>query len=303
MKLEDHIKQSIHTYPTLYKDVDYARSRIKVLGHMFLTLGNGIEFAETTYLDQGGYLVSHRDDVPNLPYGERKYTGPELDEAYFASSITEPMFNEERKKDLEFFAKTPGILEIIRHKVLVLESKKAYNPYPLCDIANIHVIAHKGIFMQPDWLSGGIDICKVALAYYKDPERYKEGSYYPSAKDIYSRARDLLTLLKDHGPLEYEKLRAQFDYSPDQTVIYNRTKDWVEFHEKVVQDYREILELLGVKVPTKDLAKPIDFETLFRSVQASFPTSVHENRGEPANPAVIKFAMGDIPADQAVKEL
>ncbi|HVJ26132.1 MAG TPA: hypothetical protein VM493_01280 [Vicinamibacterales bacterium] len=48
--LDDVIRRSIYEYPTLYRDVDWERSRIKVLGHMFLCIGTGLEWCREGWL-------------------------------------------------------------------------------------------------------------------------------------------------------------------------------------------------------------------------------------------------------------
>jgi hypothetical protein len=56
MKVLDHIKQSIITYPTLYLFPTFESSQIRVLDHMFGVLGNGYTWAYTKNPKKGGYL-------------------------------------------------------------------------------------------------------------------------------------------------------------------------------------------------------------------------------------------------------
>jgi len=44
MLLEDYIRRVIYTYPSLYKDKTYELSRLKVLDHIFLCIGTGLEW-------------------------------------------------------------------------------------------------------------------------------------------------------------------------------------------------------------------------------------------------------------------
>ena len=53
MKLEDHVRWCIWTYPTLYRGRDYASSRILVLNHLFFTIGTGLEWHRDGYLTDG----------------------------------------------------------------------------------------------------------------------------------------------------------------------------------------------------------------------------------------------------------
>lgn len=87
MKLEDYIQSSIANYPSLYAGKDYASSRLLVLNHIFLTLGGGLEWANTGNSKTGGYLVApswykrngewHRKK--DLPYGKEIYNGPAIE--------------------------------------------------------------------------------------------------------------------------------------------------------------------------------------------------------------------------------
>ena len=64
MKIADYISKSIQEYPLMYKDVDYEKSKLKVLNHIFFTNGNGLEMAETENPEDGGYVVrpKHKKD-------------------------------------------------------------------------------------------------------------------------------------------------------------------------------------------------------------------------------------------------
>lgn len=57
MKIADYISKCIQLYPTLYKDIDYNKSKLKVLNHIFFTIGNGMEMAKTKNPNEGGYVV------------------------------------------------------------------------------------------------------------------------------------------------------------------------------------------------------------------------------------------------------
>jgi len=87
MKLEDYVKDNIARYPGLYVGFDYEISRLHVLDHTFLVLGNGMEWAETGDSKTGGYMVHPKSvkrkgewtRVKDKPYGKEKYTGPDID--------------------------------------------------------------------------------------------------------------------------------------------------------------------------------------------------------------------------------
>ena len=73
MKLEARISKSIYEYPDLYKCETYEQSRLKVLEHIFITLGNGFRFANTKDPQKGGYLLDIRSKHFDPPYGKEKF--------------------------------------------------------------------------------------------------------------------------------------------------------------------------------------------------------------------------------------
>jgi len=93
MLLEHQIDKSIYTYPSLYKAHDRRTSRLLVLDHLFNTIGNGYEWANTKDPAKGGYLTEpnsrklHGDWVRNydLPYGKEKFQP--LPEQFFSEQI------------------------------------------------------------------------------------------------------------------------------------------------------------------------------------------------------------------------
>lgn len=62
--LEDAVRQSIYYYPTLYRDRSYELSRIKVLGHYFLSYGTAMEWHPAGFLY---YLFGRNKTRKRLP--------------------------------------------------------------------------------------------------------------------------------------------------------------------------------------------------------------------------------------------
>jgi hypothetical protein len=90
VRLEDSIKESIAGYPSLYVRDTYKAARREVLGHIFLTGGNGLEWAHINprEKDQRTYVTSpkgrrlHGDWVRcyNAPYRKgNPYAGPPME--------------------------------------------------------------------------------------------------------------------------------------------------------------------------------------------------------------------------------
>lgn len=46
MSLDEEVWRMIWSFPTLFCDVTYQKSRIKALGHLYLVLGNGYEWQD-----------------------------------------------------------------------------------------------------------------------------------------------------------------------------------------------------------------------------------------------------------------
>lgn len=52
MKLDNYIAQSIRAYPDLYRDITYEKSRVKVLDHLFLVIGNGLVWRQGQLIEE-----------------------------------------------------------------------------------------------------------------------------------------------------------------------------------------------------------------------------------------------------------
>lgn len=81
MYWESYVKECIAKYPLLYKTSDYWRSEHLVANHVFLTLGNGLEWAHVKNPKRGGFLVEPRYRkyrgeyvrIYDKPYGKETY--------------------------------------------------------------------------------------------------------------------------------------------------------------------------------------------------------------------------------------
>jgi len=93
MKIADYISKQIQKHPSLYKDVDYEKSKLKVLNHTFFTIGSGLYTAYTEKPEEGGYITEHiykkkKDGYAqfyNKPYGKEKYKS--IPKGYFDSKV------------------------------------------------------------------------------------------------------------------------------------------------------------------------------------------------------------------------
>jgi hypothetical protein len=204
VQLDQHINWCIFNYPTLYRSDSYELSRIKVLGHIFLTIGNGYEWNEKGYLSTGNDHTL--EALPENYFQQNLY---ELDtdqpieaiaalegriyyllDRYVRLGESRIVFEAKDEEDAKPFFSKYG-KRIVRDFVFVMESrcKFKFNPYPICDYSTIsemlagrtnspHIENFDLINIQPDWIQGAVDVVRSAAAYYNNPEQYKSHTYY-----------------------------------------------------------------------------------------------------------------------------
>ena len=195
MKIKDYISKSIQGCPVLFKDIDYEKSKLKVLDQIFFIIGNGLKFAETKNKnkEEGGYLVipKYIDDGYNYkrlkdkPYGQIKFK--EIPEDYFEStiyyvgadeSLIETYYQENMygNDDVYFRCDTKNILS--EPKVRIAENIEDFTPSPIYDDCIFYQIYYNNTFLQDDWLQELIILCKRTLDYYNDENQYKNNRMY-----------------------------------------------------------------------------------------------------------------------------
>lgn len=82
MRLHAEIDRAIWRYPMLYKLRSYKESRLRVLDHLFLVLGNGFQWSSDGYLYDSDRFLSAKE-VP--PYGVESH--PSLPKGYFDKEL------------------------------------------------------------------------------------------------------------------------------------------------------------------------------------------------------------------------
>ena len=277
MKLEDHVKQSIHEYPGLFKDVDYARSRMKVLSQLFVTIGNGYELAMTTDPTKGGYLIEPesikvKDEwvrQPDPPYGEEKYEGPELDKAYFDTPISRDLFKDVPGVTTEM----KGAMEALGESTTMEScSKEPYVIEQICHYSFLWEMTENPIVLQPDWIQGAVDISKEALSQFSDPEKHVKCCDYPSPSNLYGDAKRILEYRKKSEE-EYLSIRELWGYSEGQTVLQRKTKHWVDYLDKAL--YALVKFLCQYDVPPLSPEPPV-YDKVYAKAREDMLTTAYD---------------------------
>lgn len=162
MLLSHAIAKSIKTYPSLYRDVTYERSRLKVLNQLFLVGGSGLcwydgyraETEEMTKrefdMKRGGWV-----GLKGPRYGKRTFDDT-FEPDYWTRRLS-PKWDPNNR-----------IIVLIKAKGLYDEAdwdecaRYDFRPYPQSE---------SDLWMpdliQPDWLAGFREVVDAALAYYE----------------------------------------------------------------------------------------------------------------------------------------
>lgn len=149
--LKQLIIDSILDYPTLFKDVNYAMSKQKVLNHIFFVNGNGLIWNR-------GVLCydTDKDEFPSL-------TNRSLPDNYFDTPVYE------KEEDEAIWLKKFREEGNIPYKPSEACSKTALKIYPICRYAAICNIPDN---IQDDFLKGAMEAIDMAIEFYNDPHRY-----------------------------------------------------------------------------------------------------------------------------------
>ena len=275
MKVSDFISQNIQEYPTLYKDVDYEKSKLKVLNHVFFTIGNGMVMAETVNPENDGYVVEpkyKRDKttgdwtrIKDKSYGVAKYKPIPKD--YFESIVyyvytlaeaypieTTKYKSEQGRQRLYFRYSSKVDSSQNEPKVHKAESLYSFQPYPFSKEYSIACkVFYDGIFLQEDWMNELIILCRRTLEYFTDEEQYKNDSYYPTERSIKYDVNYFKERFERGGMAAVNDLQKTWQYEvkdtlPDYDEVKARKNDsWTKFHAKQLKFLNEFLEKFDKK--------------------------------------------------------
>lgn len=222
MKIKDFISKSIQEYPLLYKDVNYEKSKLKVLDQLFFVSGNGMGWADTEKPEEGGYLCQSKFKfdkksdtwikLKDKPYGKEKYK--KIPNDYFEHCVFYVSGNpfvtmRKGKKEVLLRYKLRDV-EMLPPRLIIAESKHSFKPYPF-DERKLAWALDKSQFIQPDWLQEFIYLCNFTLNYFNDENQYVNHYHYPtqwqSGHAIKSNPNLVQTHIK-HNPIQqWEKFR------------------------------------------------------------------------------------------------
>jgi len=265
MKVSDFISQSIQTYPSLYKDVDYERSKLKVLCHTFFTIGNGMEMAETEDPKQGGYVVEPKhkknedgdwERVLDKPYGKERYK--KLPKDYFESVIfyvygsRNPIeITKKGRNDVYFRYDKKVANEIFPPSLYKAESLYEFSPYPFSENYSLACkVYYENLFLQDDWMKELVFLCKRTLEYFNDENQYKNDSRYPS-KNSRMTSGQFKSTFEVEGAKGVRNLRKLWGYDisdevPTEDEINRRSqKVWEDFRKKQINFLTLFLKKFG----------------------------------------------------------
>lgn len=244
MLVKDFIAKKLYEYPSLFKDVNYELSKLKIFNNVFNN--SCYDFAYTIYKDDGGYLTKPKfkrikDEKIrkyDKDYGKEKYR--ELIKDFFECQIFSIGYTDYKNK---IYSKNEesGKVEIsyIRTKedrfkfsgvpfLSLQENRKPYIPQRIKkDNSIINEIINETKFLQEDWLEELINYCKANHNYYKkdkskpsDPENPLY-YYFIRLRDVFTINTDI-DVFKEWEDLKVEQLNLLSHFIGKLTIVYNK---------------------------------------------------------------------------------
>lgn len=166
MFLEEAVAYSIKKHPILYRDVDYKKSRIKVLNQFFNVIGNGQKWfdgycAEIKFRRKNGEYERYF-----LPYGKERCS-PKFRKDYFISDNIIGMFKTKRDKKYNHVMGLTWENE---------DNRYPFRPYPIS--SDFSLITQIPSDVRSDWLEGANEICQIGLYFFNNPQCFKHDTFF-----------------------------------------------------------------------------------------------------------------------------
>ena len=272
MKIVDHISRSIQEYPTLYKDIDYEKSKLKVLNHIFFTNGNGLEIAYCENPNDGGYVVEPKyiidkktgDQIriKDIPYGKEKFRA--ISNEYFENIVYYVFASGERPIKTVYRKEKYGYIRVYfqynkkvdskfkEPKLYKAESLGLFSPYPLSKYSIACEIFDNDMFLQKDWMLELIILIKRTLEYFNDENQYRNNDYYPSENKIKQELIIFNDRFKKNGLEGVNDVRKIWGYDVKETlpdyeeIKINKNKSWEIFREGQLEFLYKFLEKYNI---------------------------------------------------------
>lgn len=261
MKIVDYISKAIQEYPSLYKDTNYEKSKMKVLDHIFFTIGNGLEMAKPADGEEGGYVVDPKykknritdewERRKDKPYGKERYK--KIPDTYFDDIVYYvyagiPAFDVV-VVDKDGYGKSSYIRydkrvnkEHSEPRLYKAESNHPFSPYPFSKEHSLACeVFYKGVFIQPDWMEELIKLCERTQIYFANEDEYSNNVYYPSESRIKSDLRAFQKRYEESSGKGIKDLRKIWGYQINETVPdfeeirKRKTESWEKFRKSQIQ--------------------------------------------------------------------
>ena len=188
MTLDDTVAKSIHDYPTLFKDTNWEKSRIKVLDHLFFTAGNGYHWFD-------GYLATCFEKDPKSECGVKKVDIKKYGKVTFSWRPTQAWFDKKVYRDM-LEGLSPKAKKFIKKEIKenpkfkdlgLMEDRSIYEPSPF-PLSEYSLVFQTQKNVKPDWLAGAIETMEWGLNYWDQPTPKVEKSSYIKALDLKKKA-------------------------------------------------------------------------------------------------------------------
>ena len=273
MNLEQNVNCLICNFPTLFRDCNYERSRMKVLDHMFLSYGTGFCWSR-----KGNLIRSERNKKPKSE--KTLYPFKSLPEGFFEKSLFEM---DVRNSELDFFcsliqnkfhyfieekfSENTCVFEATESEVKEIESqmesvsvfvnerlrlfycfaRKAENLHertpphicrhsPLAEMTEGRTSDNDFFEFTPraDLIKGVIECATDALDYYNHPERFERNSVYTTNQLVQMRRDVELAKAKGEKAHWHKYLKINEDGSVE-TEEHFAERIWVDFKKEQIE--------------------------------------------------------------------
>lgn len=278
MNLEDRIRKSIWTYPSLYKAETLEKSRLLVLNHLFLVIGNGYVWVGNDYVEESE--VKYKGKRKFNPTGKTGFR--QLPDNFFEIRLFEIEFKgdggykgsvRELLDELEgtfHYSTRNGFGTTIHFQSdadtadqlakrfgswnIALEAKVAgkgkFSPYPVCEYSAITEIyegktckleGSKPIRVKADYVQGAIEVANAALAYYLDDDAVKANIHHPNTNIGWTTER-FSHREESQGRVGVQKLREEWGFRKGETIKQYCHRIWKKHRKEQIAFLQKFLK-------------------------------------------------------------